>query len=66
MDKARGARSFAEAKRYLGDAQDIIGADMPAVPLLFPSTVRVASPRVANVITDAASEVRLESVAVTG
>jgi len=66
MDKARGAQSFAEAKRYLGEAQDIIGADMPAIPLMFPSTIRVSSTRVANVITDAASEVRLDQVAVTG
>jgi oligopeptide transport system substrate-binding protein len=64
MVQARRSASSAELDAALGDAQDIIGRDMPVVPLVFPNLINVHTARVRNVSMDPYGYLQLEQVEV--
>lgn len=64
MQKARTASSTEELNEALGDAQVIVGRDLPLVPLVFPNFVVVHTSAVRNVHFDPFGYLLLEQVEV--
>ena len=64
MVEARTSPSQAELDDALGKAQDVIGRDMPVVPLVFPNILNVHTSNVSNVTVDPFGSIRLELVEV--
>lgn len=64
MQKARAASSADELNQALGDAQVIVGAELPLVPLVFPNLVIVHTSAVRNVQFDPFGYLLLEQVEV--
>ena len=58
--------SPAESTSAVREAQEIIGRDMPTVPLVFPDDLRVAGKRVRNLVVDARGVGRYELSGVAG
>jgi oligopeptide transport system substrate-binding protein len=64
MQQARAASSAEELNEALGDAQVIVGDELPIVPLVFPNLVVVHTPAVRNVQLDPFGFLLLEQVEV--